>query len=402
MEQQKGKQKSQPEKEAKQAGPKQPNAPVAAPARKFKRKKRHLFVGFSFLVFVALPLAFIYFYLSNIAEDQFESNVGFTVRTEETNTISDAFGSLGALGSSNSSDADILYEFIQSQEMVQTVRGKIDLVTIYSKPKSDFIFGFDPNGSIEDLVEYWQRMVKIYYDSSTGLISLRVLAFTPEDALNISKSIVEASTVKINALSAISRQDSTRYAKDDLDVALQRLKTARRALTGFRNKHQIVDPEADISAKVGLLNSLQLQLAEALINFDLVSQTTSSNNDARVEQIRRRINIIQDRIKEERKQFSLSESADGEAFSTIVGQYEELRVDMSFAEQAYLSALSAFNAAKAEAQRQSRYLAAYIQPTLAERSTFPQSGNIMTLSALFLFLFWAIAVLLGYAIKDRR
>ena len=77
----------------------------------------------------------------------------------------------------------------------------------------------------------------------------------------------EESHRRINALSDIAREDTTRYARQELETAKTRLKAAREALTAFRMRSRMVDPAADIQGKMGLLNSLQAQLAQALIAF---------------------------------------------------------------------------------------------------------------------------------------
>ena len=59
-------------------------------------------------------------------------------------------------------------------------------------------------------------------------------------------------------------------------------------------------------------------------------------------------------------------------------------------------------AARNEARRQSRYLAAHVQPTLAERAEYPQRAMILGLSSLFLVFFWAIASMMFYALRDRK
>ena len=56
---------------------------------------------------------------------------------------------------------------------------------------------------------------------------------------------------------------------------------------------------------------------------------------------------------------------------------------------------------RAKASRQSRYLATYIEPTLAESSEYPDRLLIELLSGLFLVLSWAVMVLVYYAIRDR-
>ncbi|MCE6966917.1 sugar transporter, partial [Cereibacter sphaeroides] len=88
---------------------------------------------------------------------------------------------------------------------------------------------------IEDLVDYWKRMVRISYDSTTGLIELRVHAFAPKDAQIIAQMILDESTRMINELSAIARADATRYAREELDKAVERLREQRVAVTEFRS-----------------------------------------------------------------------------------------------------------------------------------------------------------------------
>ena len=286
---------------------------------------------------------------------------------------------------------------------------QLDLRRIWSRhAEDDPVFGLRKTETIEDLMDYWERMVQIYYDSGSGLIEVRALAFTPEEATAITQAIYDGSSAMINALSAIAREDSIRYAREELDHVVERLKVTRTEVTRFRNRYQIVDPSTDIQAQAGLLGSLQTQLAEALIEQDIFSETLGSN-DPRLIQIERRVRAIHNQIAEERRKLGFdgvgnrgSAGSEGTVFADLVGEYERLVVDREFAEQSYISALAAYDAAKAEARRQSRYLAAYVEPTLAQKSQFPQREVLMGVISMFLLLLWAIVVLVGYSIKDRR
>ena len=84
-----------------------------------------------------------------------------------------------------------------------------------------------------------------------------------------------------------------------------------------------------------------------------------------------------------------------------MAEFERLTVDREFAEQAYVASQSAYDGARAEANRQSRYLAAYIDPTLAEKAEFPQRTLIVALVAAFAFLLWSILTLIYYSLRDR-
>ena len=377
---------------------------VPPPAPKSRWRRRHWAVLISFVLLVEAPAAAVAWYLWDRAADQYASRVGFSVRTEENaSAIESILGPLDLSGSS-SSDTDILYEFIQSQDLVARIDKKLDLRGLWSKadPEQDPVFAYHPPGTIEDLLDHWGRMVKIYYDSGTGLIDLRVLAFTPGDAQAIAEEIYAESTAMINALSAIAREDAIGYARDELDQAVERLKTAREALTQFRNRTQIVDPTIDVQGQAGILNTLNQQLAEALIDLDILRDTTRPN-DPRIVQTERKVRVIEARIADEKRKLGIVEGAAGsEVFANLVGEYERLVVDREFAEQTYTAALASYDAAQAEARRQSRYLAAHVRPTLAEKAEYPERLTLLGLITLFLFLSWSVLVLVGYSLRDRR
>ena len=153
---------------------------------------------------------------------------------------------------------------------------------------------------------------------------------------------------------------------------------------------------------MGVLASLQQQLAQALIDYDLVA-TDSGPSDPRVVSAARRIEVIQERIKEERKTFSDDVPNDGsESYPNLLAEYEGLMVDREYSEGAYAAALAALDGARANAARQSRYLATYLKPTIPERAEYPQRAMILGLTALFLLLFWAISSMMVYALRDRK
>lgn len=370
-----------------------------------RARPRHWIVLISFCLLVALPSCVTAWYLWARAADRYTSTVGFSIRTEEIGSAIELLGGVAELSGSSTSDTEILYQFIQSQVLVRTVDQALDLRDLWAKgdPQTDPVFTYHPPGTIEDLVAYWRRMVKVYNDD-TGLLELHVQAFTPEDARAIAQMIYDESSQMINRLSAIARDDATRYARDELDRSVERLKSARTALTRFRNRTQIVDPSASVQSQMGLLSSLQLQLAQSLIDLDILRQTTRSG-DPRIEKYERRVGVIENRIRHEREKLGLGvdqQNPQTNPFADLVGEYERLAVDREFAEQSYTAALAAYDAAQAEARRQSRYLAAHIAPTLAESSEHPHRWTLQLLVTMFAFLAWAIAVLAAYAIRDRR
>jgi capsular polysaccharide transport system permease protein len=365
-------------------------------------QRRHWGLLIWFCCVVVLPVCLTAGYLFTRAADQYGSVVGFTVRSETNNTAVDVFGGLSSTfsGGSSTQETDILFEFVTSQEMVAIIEAELGISQMYAKHlEHDPLLSYDPSGSIEDLTRFWRRMTTISYDSNAGLMEITARAFTADEANAIAQAILTASDTRINELSAKARSDATRFALSDLADAEERLRLAREELTAFRLLNQIVDPSADIQSQVGLLSTLQTQLAEALIEADLLAQSLREN-DPRLEQLRARIAVIEARINAERQKFGASD--DGESYARTVSEYERLSAELLFAEQAHAAARTAAEAAKAEAQRQSFYLATYIRPTLAETPEYPRRWTILSLVGAFAFLFWAIGSLVDYSDRDRR
>ena len=377
--------------------------PIASQAQ---MKRRHWGLVASFFLMVLGALVAVCFYLWTVAGDQYISTTGFTVRSQEASGANDLLGGLAQFSGGNSaSDSDILYEFIQSQEMAEVVDARLDLKAHYAQRwPDDWAFALWPDASLEDLVWYWQRVVSISYDGSSGLIEVQAVAFDAEKAQAITREIVSESQTRINVLNARAREDAMGYAQADLDEAIERLKAARQALTQFRTRTRIVDPNADIQGRMGVMNNLQQQLAEALIEYDLLRGSVSET-DPRLKKALQRIDVIRDRINIERQTFtsaSTETGAVGEDYPSLIAESERLNVDLEYAESSYGAALTALEVARDDAARQSRYLATYIKPTRAEDSEYPKRYILAGLAGLFLLLGWSILSLIYYSIRDRR
>jgi capsular polysaccharide transport system permease protein len=385
---------------------KQP-APVAAPpapaptpeVRAAKVRPRHWMAIASFVLVVVLPLAATVGYLWTRAADQYHSEVAFSIRSDEAGSA--AAGIIGAITSvgGSASDADILFEYVRSQKIVEAIDRDLDLRTLYNRPEGDPVFTLGPDATIEELVAHWRRMVDVAFESATGIINVRANAFTSEDAEAIAAAILEKSSTLVNRLSDQAQEDAIRYARDDLAEAEENLRVMRQRLAEFRRVNRLVDPTADVAGQSGLLNALQTQLAQALVERDMLL-SFADESDQRVIQANRRIDAITARIEEERS--TLGAPGVEAALPDVIGEYEELRVDLEFANTAYTQTLASLAAARAEARRQSRYLAPHIEPTVAESSLYPRRLLLSGLAGLFLLLGWGVIMLIYYNVRDNR
>lgn len=363
-----------------------PQEPHSAPFR-----PRHRAAWTGFVLGVLLPVALLALYLWGVVRDQYASVAAFSVRQEQPTAPLEAFGGMIGLGSGSSSDSDILHDFILSPEMVARINAQMDLRGLYAAGRPDPLFALAADATAEDLRDHWRRVVHLGYDQAAGLLTLRVLAFDPAQAQWVTAAILDESTRVINDMSAAARAEATRAAEEELARARDRLAGARIALTRFRAERRLVDPEADLASQTGVLDRLNADLAEAMVERDLLLRSTGAS-DPRILLRDDRIRVIETRIAAEKAKFG---GGAGDLVD-LVGEFERLTLERDFAQQAYVAALAARDAAVAEAGRQRRYLAVHVRPTLAERPEYPRRWLWIALAAGLSSLVWAVLVLAAW------
>lgn len=376
--------------------------PVRQPAGKATVRLRHRGILALAILMIAVPGIGAAIYLWTYAKDQYVSTAGFSIRTESAVSPFDFLGAFGGGSTTTSKDMDILNNFINSQQLVEKLDKEINLQAIFSKPKDDPYYVYDTTGTIEDLVKYWNRMVTVYYDNTTGLMQLNVNAFSPEDAQRVAKAVMDQSSVMINQLAAIARDDQTTYSKQTLDIAESKLRETRAAMTEFRIKNDILDPSLDLAAQSSMISALTRQLVEAQLELQIMKESVTGANDPRILPLQRRVDIIQARIDEEQKKVGTAATGTSAGYAELVADYERLKVDQEFSERAYLTALASYDSDLAQAQHKQVYLATYEEPTLAQASTSPSRWLTLATVLLIGFLSWSIITMIYYALRDRR
>jgi len=224
------------------------------------KRRRSLSIGLALCVALPTLIAIIYYAL--VAAPQYVSTTKFNVVVENTQASNLLSGSLGlALGtgttSQNINEAVIVKEFLQSQDMVEILDKKINLLTLFNHKKADFWAAPPTKPTIEEFLTYYNAMVHVSMDENNGLVTLNVAAFSPKDAARIAESIMAEAEAFVNKRSERVQTDSLKFAETFLSKAEEDVLKANISLSSFRNKNQNFDPST--KAKGVLLITAQLE-----------------------------------------------------------------------------------------------------------------------------------------------
>lgn len=363
-----------------------------------------IFKSLLFWLFFIIPMVLGTTYYLKYASEQFEATAHFTI--EKTGqSSSDPLGFLTGLPGNVSStrDALIIKDFINSLEVIERTKDDFDFKKLYQRDDKDVLSRLEENASKEDILKYWQEKVTIEFDAASGIANLSVLAFEPEDAVIIIKSILKSSEDLVNNLSEKSRQDSLKFARSELTRAEDKLKEARLTLMKFRDNEKALNPEKNIESTFTLVASLKAELAtaEAELNSlrkslqDRAPKVRSASN--KVSALKRQINKEQAKV----NRSTHNNEQESETMSAIVSKLEELLTEQGFAEKSYASALLNLENSRISATQQQRYLTVIVQPQLPEEAAKPLLPNDLIVLLLSCLLLWGILSLIIASIRDH-
>lgn len=364
----------------------------------------------SFLLMVALPTAATVYYYYFIASPQYRIEAQFSVRG--SNSSATSLLGLGAMfgNSVQSGDSYIVVSYLESIQLIRDLKTKqdIDLRTFFASDAIDFMYRIDPAMPIEEFVSYWQRMTEVSFNSTTGNVTFYLYAFDAADAKVISDAVMKASEELVNNLSENSRQQMTRVASMMVNRAEERLRKAREELTQLRLDGKALNPEQILAMQNALTNNIEGQLSTLRARLAAVQKSTSEDTPS-AKVIRRQIVALEQQLELQRSRVGQVELPAGEDnsakpsgnLSEVMANFEKLNTELTFATQAYTSALSGLESAYLEAQKQERYFATFVTPDVPSVSLYPSRLIDSIMFMLIYLAAWLLAQFIFRSVRDH-
>jgi len=355
-------------------------------------------------LFVLLPTAVVGVYLFAFAADQYVVESRFAVRGEVEPMGNVALGEFSSLiQKNNSQDSYIIQEYIQSQPMLESAQKELDIVRMYTRDESDFWTRYSGDKPIEELLKYWRKRVQVHIDLVSGVMTLTVQAFTPDDALAIARHVVSHAEGLINTISSRAQQDMLRHSKDDLAASEERLRKAHVALREFRNRWGIIDPAKSAEATMTTLLSLRKDKIKSENDLQVLRGSGLDEKSRSIQTIVASLNATNQQIKQlEDTLTSDGLAVGGRNASEAILEYEGLMVERTIAEKLNDSATLMLDRARVAANRQHVYLAVFVPPTRPELSTVPMRGHALFVAFFAFLVIWGCGTLLIAGVKDHN
>ena len=352
-----------------------------------------------FWAIVGLPTLIAGVYFFGIASDLYLSEVKFVVRGPSKGPVSAISAMFSGAGPVVSEDTFAVHQYLLSRDAVRRLEQEDNLRGLLSRPEGDLLTRFPGiwfwRNDFEALYSTYARFVSVEVDGSSGVSTLQVKAYRPEDAQLLASALLRFSEQLVNALNERARQDALSAFQREVDTTQQKITQTQSELTAYRIKQKMLDPKSASAGPLEILGQLSAQLTSA--KAQLAEVLKNSPNSPQIPLIRTRLASLDKLMAEERAKIT----GDSDAVATTLADYERLDLQKLLGEKTLVSAFTSLEAARLEAQRQQLFLETITQPNLADYPLYPKRFASFGTIAVTCLLAYGIAWLLVAGIREH-
>jgi capsular polysaccharide transport system permease protein len=349
-----------------------------------------------FVAMVVVPDLIVTIYFGLIASDQYVSEAKFAVSSAAIPKM-DGLGSVtGVPPVLIVQDTQVVTSYIGSRAMVEQLEHSVDLRDAYSSNSIDWWSRFRKDKPIEKFTDYWEKMAETSIAFPSGIVTLTVRAFAPDDAKRVADAVILQSENLINDLNERMRNDTVLGSERDMQQASQDLGKARMQMEYERNAEGLIDVGQTSNALSGLISGLQGDLLKAQQEYQTELKYVTADAP-QMQVLSSRITAMQSQLEQMKAQLTsqteqnVSAAAD-KALSGKMTKFAELDLEERIAERRYEVSVAAVEAARMMSERRMLYLHEIVAPALPQDAKYPRRWLSISMTFLGSLIAWAATV----------
>lgn len=353
-----------------------------------------------FIATVVVPTIIALLYFGLFASDVYISESRFVVRSPDKPATSGIGVLLKSAGFSNAGDEIFAaQEFVVSRDALRAVNRNNAFANAYGTPTISIFDRFNPVGwtsTFEDLFKYYAGKVRVEHETTSSITTLTVRAYTPQDARRFNEQLLEMAEATVNRLNTRGRQDLIRFAETEVTDAKENARAAALALSEYRNREGVVDPEKQAAVQLQMISKLQDEMIATRTQLSQLRAFTPQNPqievlDVQSRSLAREIDILLGKVAGDRKSLSSS-----------VAQYQRLQLESQFADKQLASSLASLEEARNEARRKQAYVERIVQPNLPDDALEPRRLRNILATLVLGVVAWGILTMLLAGVREHK
>jgi len=350
------------------------------------------------IVLAPTLLVAVYYFL--VAADQYESEAHFVVRTADAQPsmpsgLGQALTMVG--GASSERDALLVADYLKSHDAVNALQSRLDLTERFRRPEADIVSRlWFTHPTPEQLEKYFDGKADVDVSSETGITTLKVRSFRPEDSYRIVRELIQLGEGRVNTLNRRNYANAVAMSKRQVDEAEENLAQVQGQITRFRRDERDFNPQVTGTSRTGMVSELQGQLAVARAQESSMAAVLSPNSPQLIA-TRQRVAALSRQVRAETAKLSQGPGN----VAAGMGQYENIKIRQELAGKRFELASAALQRAQEDARRQQLYVVPVVDANMPVRALYPQRIKIVLTAFLALLLIYGIGWLITAGVREH-
>ncbi|WP_253342997.1 hypothetical protein [Sphingobium sp. OAS761] len=334
-----------------------------------------------------------------MSSDVYTSESRFVVRSPDKSSS----GGLGLLlkggSSGEANEGYATHDYMLSRDALKALNRDGLVRNAYGNDSVSIFNRFNPlgsGGSDEQLFKFYSKKVEANHDIASSITTLDVDAFAPQDAYEINRRLLVQAEALVNKLNTRAREDLIGYAAKELQEAKAAASTAALALSDYRNREGVVDPEKQAEVQLQMVSKLQDEMIATKTQLVQLRAFTPQNPQ---------IPVLQTRVRELNKEIEQQTgliAGNQKSLAATAARYQRLALESQLADKEMAAAITSLQEARNEARRKRAYVERIVEPSKPDYPSGPRRLRGILSTFVVGLVIWAVLSMLMGGIREHR
>lgn len=336
-----------------------------------RRRRNFGFLMMRLALFVLLPTLVAGFYYFRIATPMYATRTEFLINQAESPAAVGMGGFFQGTQFATSQDSIAVQGYLQSRDAMLRLDQDLGFKALFSDPAIDPIQRLPAGASDEDAYKLYRREVRIGYDPTEGIIKMDVVAPSGAASQAIAEALIGYAEERVDHLTQRLREDQMQGARDIFADAEAKVELAQQQVLDLQRQLGVLDPASESSVLMSQISTFEIEAQKKRLELRQLLDNAQPNK-ARVEGVKGDIARLEATIAGLRSQLT-QDGAGNESLAAITGQLRIAEADLQTRQGLLSQAMQQLEAARIEANRQTRYLSVSVRPIAPDVPTYPRA-----------------------------
>jgi len=334
------------------------------PAEPLRRSWGPALLAALFFVFLAAYAVYLFAFASR----SYSVEVRFAVRQADVIRPQQGPSLLGGAMLTTLTESNAVVQYLRSRDALNGIEAQLPLQEAFGRAEIDILQRLPHDATPERRLRFMDKMIRPHFDHTSGIVSVEVRAFSPEEAQSLAVLVETLSENLVNRMSLLARRGLLAAAERDAAEAELRLGALRDETRDLRERTERLDPRRNAVAADELRAKLEVEISIQRALLDQQRRFMAENGLQLVQQ-RERVEALE---RELREQVRRGTAGTDSALPATLRQFEALEFQVMNAQKAFDATMATLERARSDANRQQIYLSPIVRPSLPVQAAYPK------------------------------